>query len=219
MTLALTVAALLACIVITLVTCIQLFYLESLRIHTRERKSLEFFKTTLEAKLGLETERGALTFSVVKHLGLGIIGCLMLAVAAQDSPTWEQLAVACLLVAAYIVVGTFIVPQIVYRKSTGRGLLPLVPLFRALAWAVRPLVWALAFSQSLFELDDAPKSDEAQRPEEHIEALINAGEEEGIIEKEDRALIQSVVAFGDKTVRELMTPRPRVVAIRQERDA
>jgi magnesium and cobalt exporter, CNNM family len=216
MTLALTIAAMLACIVITLVTCIQLFYLESLRIHARDRKSLEFFRATLEAKLGLETERGALTFSVVKHLGLGVIGCLMLAVAAQDSPTWEELAVACLLVAAYTVVGTYIVPQIVYRKSSGSGLLTLVPLFRALSWAVRPLVWALEFSQSLFELDDAPKSDEPQRPEEHIEALILAGEEEGIIEKGDRELIQSVVAFGDKTVREVMTPRPRVVAIRQD---
>ena len=54
------------------------------------------------------------------------------------------------------------------------------------------------------------------RPDEHIEALILAGEEEGIIEKGDRELIQSVVAFGDKTVREVMTPRPLIVAIRQD---
>ena len=52
-------------------------------------------------------------------------------------------------------------------------------------------------------------------PEEHIEALISAGEEEGLIQKGDRELIQSVVAFGDKTVREVMTPRPNIVAIRQ----
>jgi putative hemolysin len=57
---------------------------------------------------------------------------------------------------------------------------------------------------------------EQPRPEEHIEALISAGEEEGIIEKGDRELIQSVVAFGDKTVREVLTPRPRIVAISQD---
>ena len=74
---------------------------------------------------------------------------------------------------------------------------------------MRPLTWALGFLQSLFELGDHPKPSEAARPEEHIEALISAGEEEGIIEKGDRELIQSVVAFGDKTVREVMTPRPR----------
>jgi CBS domain containing-hemolysin-like protein len=92
----------------------------------------------------------------------------------------------------------------------------LVPLFRALAVAMSPLVWTLEFLQSLFELDHEAKTAEAPRPEEHIEALILAGEEEGIIEKGDRELIQSVVAFGDKTVREVMTPRPRVVAIQQD---
>ena len=45
---------------------------------------------------------------------------------------------------------------------------------------------------------------------------ITAGREEGIIEEGDRELIQSVVAFGDKTVREVMTPRPRIVAIRKD---
>ena len=63
--------------------------------------------------------------------------------------------------------------------------------------------------QSLFELGEPAQSNEDARQDEHIEALILAGEEEGIIEKGDRELIQSVVAFGDKTVREVMTPRPR----------
>ncbi len=46
--------------------------------------SLEFFKETLESKLGLETERGSLTFSLIKHLGLAVIGCLTLAAAILD---------------------------------------------------------------------------------------------------------------------------------------
>jgi putative hemolysin len=215
MTLALTLLALIAGIVVTLVTCVQVLYLESLRIRTRERPSLEFFKTTLESRLGLETERGSLTFSLIKHIGLAVIGCLTMAAAAQGTPDWEALAAAGLLVALYAIVGTYVIPQIVYRSSSGHGLLALVPLLRVLAWLMRPIVWALEFLQSLFELSGPAQSDEAARPEEHIEALILAGEEEGIIEKGDRELIQSVVAFGDKTVREVMTPRPRIVAIRQ----
>ena len=50
-------------------------------------------------------------------------------------------------------------------------------------------------------------------PSDEIEALLDAGQEEGLIEEEDRKLIQSVVEFGDKTVREAMTPRPDVVSI------
>lgn len=215
MILAITALALIVAMIVTLVTCVQLLYLESLRIRTRERPSLEFFKETLEAKLGLETERGSLTFSLIKHVGLGVIGCLVMGAAMQGTPFWEALAAACLMVAFYTIVGTFIIPQIVYRSSSGRGLLAVVPLLRALAWAARPMVWALEFLQSLFELSNGAETKEATRPEEHIEALILAGEEEGIIEKGDRELIQSVVAFGDKTVREVMTPRPSIVAIRQ----
>jgi CBS domain containing-hemolysin-like protein len=216
MMLLLTVLALAAAIVVTLVTCIQLLYLESLRIRARELPALQFFRETLEPKIRLTTERGALTFSLVKHVGMGVTGCLILAITAQSAPLGEALAGACLLAAFFTVAGTHIIPQIVYRKSSGRGLLPLVPVFRFVALIALPLAWAVEFVQSLFELGGANQTTEEQRSEEHIEALINAGEEEGIIEEGDRELIQSVVAFGDKTVREVMTPRPRIVAISQD---
>ena len=206
----------LVAIIVTLATTIQVLYLESLRIRARELPSLEFFKSTLESKIGLETELGALTFSLVKHLGLTVLGCLTLALMAHNASDWEALIVAVLLVSSYAILGTYVIPQIIYRKSTGQGLLPLVPLFRLMALVMRPLTWALNFLQSVFDLGDHPQADEAPTPEEHIDALIAAGEEEGIIEKGDRELIQSVVAFGDTTVREIMTPRPRIVAIRQD---
>src|ERR1700722_5446597 len=203
-------------IIVTLATTIQVLYLESLRIRARELPSLEYFKSTLETKIGLETELGALTFSLVKHLGLAVIGCLTLALTAQNAGDWEALIDGLVLVSFFAIRGSYMIPQIVYRKTTGQGLLPLVPLFRVMALLMRPLTWALNFLQSLFDLGDHPQADEAPTPEEHIDALIAAGEEEGIIEKGDRELIQSVVAFGDKTVREVMTPRPRIVAIRED---
>ena len=42
-----------------LVTFVQLLYLESMRLRTRDLPSLKFFKETLEDKLGLKTEEGA----------------------------------------------------------------------------------------------------------------------------------------------------------------
>ena len=62
-------------------------------------------------------------------------------------------------------------------------------------------------------------TEEPPTPAENIEALIAAGTEEGLIHEEDRKLIQSVVEFGDKVVREVMTPRPNIVAISGGRDA
>ena len=43
--------------------------------------------------------------------------------------------------------------------------------------------------------------------------LIEAGQEEGIIQEGDRDLIQSVVEFSGKTVREAMKPRPQMFAV------
>ncbi|HEV2200411.1 MAG TPA: hemolysin family protein [Bryobacteraceae bacterium] len=215
MTLVLVLVDVLVATLVTLATCIQVLYLEAQRLRARDLPSLQFFKETLESEIGLETEKGALVFSLVKHLGLAIVGVVTLAWTSENAGGWDALAAACLLVMLYAVLGTYLIPQIVYTKSRGTGLLRLVPLFRAMALAMRPLTGALGFLQSLFELHERTRADQEPTPEEHIDALITAGEEEGIIEKGDRELIQSVVAFGDKTVREVMTPRPRIVAISQ----
>lgn len=49
--------------------------------------------------------------------------------------------------------------------------------------------------------------------EEAVTALLEEGEAEGILEAEDRELIRNVVTFGDTLVREVMTPRTRIVAL------
>src|SRR6266849_3461629 len=176
MMLLLTIVAAVVALAVTLSTSIQLLYLESLRIRARELPSLEFFKETLEASIGMETERGALSFSLVKHLGLTLLGCLLLAIALESAPGWEALAGAALLAVGVTLVCAYIVPQLVYRKTSGHGLLPLVPVFRMLALTVRPVLWGLEFFQSLFELGGRPATGGEPRPEEHIEALISAGE-------------------------------------------
>ena len=48
---------------------------------------------------------------------------------------------------------------------------------------------------------------------EAVDALIEAGQEEGILDESNRDLIQSVVEFSEKTVREAMKPRPEIVAV------
>ena len=58
---------------------------------------------------------------------------------------------------------------------------------------------------ALAEPEDTEQPDDAA---EAMDALLEAGEEEGILEESDRELVRSVVEFGDKVVREVMTPRP-----------
>ncbi|MGO9232480.1 MAG: hemolysin family protein [Bryobacteraceae bacterium] len=215
MILAAILAALAATPLLGLVTFVQLLYLESMRLRTRDLPALEFFKDTLEDKIGLKTEDGAGAFSIIKHTLLVLLGIFFFGWFAGDDP-WNASSFLQAVLAAWLVIiaASYALPQLLYRRTTGRWLLPLLPVLRGLAWVARPCVALLGFFQSLIDLADDSKTDEEQPTSaESIDALISAGQEEGLIEEQDRKLIQSVVEFGDKVVREVMTPRPRIVAI------
>jgi putative hemolysin len=46
-----------------------------------------------------------------------------------------------------------------------------------------------------------------------IQALIDVGEEEGILEEEERERIQNIIEFGETRAGEVMTPRTDIVAL------
>jgi len=106
------------------------------------------------------------------------------------------------------------IPAMLMYRTTARWLRPLLPLIRGAMWFVWPVRVFLEGAESLARISEheVEKSEE-QRTEEGIEALVEAAEEEGIIEPEQADLIEQVVEFSDKRVREVMTPRPDVVAI------
>ena len=49
--------------------------------------------------------------------------------------------------------------------------------------------------------------------EEELLAVAELGVEEGVIEEHERALIESIIEFGDTVVREVMVPRPDMVTV------
>jgi len=215
MMLAVILGTLISIPLLVLVTFVQLLYLESMRLRTRDLPSLKFFKETLEDRLGMKTEEGAETFSIIKHTLLVMVGVLCLAWSADGAP-WSAMAFfEGALSACLIMIGaTYAVPQLLYRRTSAHWVQALIPFFRAMALMTRPCVALLDFFQSLLDLtDDTGQQIEEPTPAENIDALISAGTEEGLIEEDDRKLIQGVVEFGDKIVREVMTPRPNIVAI------
>jgi CBS domain containing-hemolysin-like protein len=215
MMLAVILGTLISIPLLVLVTFVQLLYLESMRLRTRDLPSLKFFKETLEDRLGMKTEEGAETFSIIKHTLLVMVGVLCLAWSADGAP-WSAMAFfEGALSACLIMIGaTYAVPQLLYRRTSAHWVQALIPFFRAMALMTRPCVALLDFFQSLLDLtDDTGQQIEEPTPAENIDALISAGTEEGLIEEDDRKLIQGVVEFGDKIVRQVMTPRPNIVAI------
>ena len=202
-------------VLLTLVTLIQMFYMDTSRLRARDLPALQFFRETLEGRIGLKAEIGTLSFSLVKHTLVIFIGVLYPSIYMREDVTSKQRFLEAFAFAwVTMILTTYILPQLLYRHTSGRWLRVFSPIFCGLAIVVRPLTALLGFLQSLAQLgSEEQKPEEAATPAENIEALISAGAEEGIIEEDDRRLIQSVVAFGDKTVREVMTPRPNIVGI------
>ena len=218
------VATIVWAVLLCLITVVQILYMESLRLRSRDLPALQFFKESLEDRIGVTGDDGVLAFSLIKHTLLLLLGVCFLATRGDTDPAqhsgqaWQNLFEAALFAWLTMLISTYVLAQMLYRKTSGRWLLPFAPILRLCVLLVKPLTAILAFFQSLVELSEPAKtSEEGPGPSGDIEALISAGEEEGIIEKDDRRLIESVVAFGDKTVREVMTPRPKMVAIEANR--
>ncbi len=215
MSFAILLLAILLSIALPVVTFVQMLYLESLRLRTRDLPSLQLFKAKLEERFGMKTEVGALTFSLVKHSMLLLLGIAILAFAASSGGISLLAFIEATITSWLVMIGVaYVVPQLLYRRTSGSWLSPVIPVLKILAAAVKPLIALLNFSHTLIELaDEKASTEEPPTSAENIEALISAGAEEGLIEEDDRKLIQSVVEFGDKVVREVMTPRPNIVAV------
>src|SRR5439155_19629634 len=86
------------------------------------------------------------------------------------------------------------------------------PFDRVLTFVAEP--WHRSFDRLRKKEEiEEPDDEEADDESDDIEALIDVGEAEGIIEEEERELIQSAIEFGDTTVAEVMTPRTEIVAL------
>ena len=224
MTTALFVSALVAALLLIPICFVQWLYIEALRLRAREQPALTFFKESLEERLGLKLEEGALAFSLIKHSLMVILSIMVFAAIEHGDPhlrvpaqpLWRSLFEATILTAILTLLVAHLLPQLFYRRTSGRWLMHLYPLLALIALASRPLLALLNFMRSVADLSSPEEpEEEAATQSQEIEALITAGAEEGLIEEEDRKLIQSVVEFGDKTVRQVMTPRPNIVAIEE----
>jgi Hemolysins and related proteins containing CBS domains len=198
---------------------LQLLYLESLRLIKRETKALSYFRESLQNKLGYDTEQGALRFSLLKHVSLPFVGVFVYCAVNRSSvPYWQVVLESLGLSLGVMLVSTYGIPQFLYRRLSSEWMVGLVPFAKLVGASISPLSAPLGFFQTLLDLGKPAEDSQAPADaSEHIEALITAGAEEGILEEGDRHLIQQVVAFGDKTVREVMTPRPNIIAIAADR--
>ena len=108
-----------------------------------------------------------------------------------------------------------VLPNFIARISPERVLLALLPAFRIYDVLIWPISRPLSHLVRAFVQDEEKTEDEGVS-EEEVQAFIETGEEEGILEGDEGRMVRSIVDLGDKVVREIMTPRPEMVGVRCE---
>jgi len=77
-------------------------------------------------------------------------------------------------------------------------------------WIVWPFRVLLELAGSLARISDDQHAEGSAEQGEGIGALVDAAEQEGILDPGEAQMIEQVVEFSDKRVLEFMTPRPEV---------
>jgi putative hemolysin len=195
---------------------LALIYRELGRMTTgRVHEHLDIFEAEIEPKLQINRRSGGRTFRILGHFWLAFVVLETTRGVVYLVPNRLEAGVQFLVfLSLEVVIAMHFIPDMLLYRTTGRWLVPLLPLIRTamlIAWPVRVFLEGAESLARISEMD--VERTEEQRTEEGIEALVEAAEEEGIIEPEQADLIEQVVEFSDKRVREVMTPRPDVVAM------
>jgi putative hemolysin len=180
-----------------------------------ESRSATFLSKVLE-------NRARFSFALSATIQIMLVIVAVLITSVSLTLLQERRFVLAGLVGGLVLAGVFrqLIPLLISSRNPEKTLLFLLP-------AVRPFVPLMAFASDPFHrLFDRPRRKEqvAEAKEEEadedtvsdIQALIDVGEAEGILEQEEGELIHSIIEFGDTRVSEVMTPRPDIVAVSAE---
>ena len=184
------------------------------------------FSALMRLSLRLMAERGGrddrlghylddpLQLFVPVRILIGVCTVLAGALIARLSDIHDALSVATFIVSlvAFVVVCEHVVPMLLVRHNPERVLDVLLPFFHPVAQVMRPVTATIL--DVIGVRRDVPNgvTDNAQQAPAN-----QAEQEEGTISQEEgRELLQSIVDFTETLVREVMTPRPDIVAIRAD---
>ncbi len=154
------------------------------------------------------------------RLLLGIVTVVVSVLLAQveavgRSPQGIWVFLASMLV--FVFVCFLLLPQLLVRRNPQQVLTVLLPSFAVVARGFAPLTHlftgpnGVTERRATIEADDTPSADEAAAtPAEEMDEAEDSEEDEA------RELFRSLVGFQDRLVREVMTPRPDIVGIRDD---
>ncbi len=172
--------------------------------------------TTFLREILEDRPRFRFTLSAASQILLVAVSVLIASVVSRFGFAHFILIAFILSVALAFVFRQFI-PRIISLRNPDKTLLSILPVFQPFYRVITYLAvpWhrlSDRFRPTENRIETGADDDE-EDDTDHLQALIDVGEKEGILEEEEGELIHSIVEFGDTTVNEVMTPRTEIVAL------
>jgi CBS domain containing-hemolysin-like protein len=207
-------------VVLTLSSYIDRLYSEMGKFLAREfQENIDLWEQRVEPRLGMNRDRISLSAALLMHLSLAfltlVFGMLLFdRERIGDRATLPEIAQVVLGIVLVIIIFNRLLPYAFFTRTRGAWIVRWRWFLQLMMWLVLPITLFMQFVLSIAALAESqPNANGDTTASEAVEALIEAGEEEGILEESDRDLVRSAVEFGDKIVREVMTPRPAMFAV------
>jgi putative hemolysin len=193
-------------------------YLRLLMRRLTPLAALRLFQAYKDQRIRIDRERvgvsiSALHGAAMASFAVGVTGFLMV---RRPQHLLENLGGAVLVVSCAVAICDQLIPFVfVARHDAPEDILKgWMPFLRLCVFLALPLTFPILISTTIARLLEPPEEKEQpQTPQENLQELIEAGEQEGLLEKGEGELLHSVVEFGDTLVREVMTPRPEIAAL------
>jgi CBS domain containing-hemolysin-like protein len=177
-----------------------------------EPRSRQFLRQALEHR-----PRFSFALSAMIQILLVVVAVLITSISLSLFPDPRLVLVG--LFAGLILAGIFrqLIPLFISTRNpegTLLFLLPVVrPFFPIMTFIADPFQRLFDRSRRKDQVTETGDEEEEDDDSGNLQALIDVGEAEGILEEEEGELIHSIIEFGDTRVSEVMTPRPDIVAI------
>ena len=117
--------------------------------------------------------------------------------------------------ALHVVLGEIVPKTLTLSRAESVALTVVLPV-TVFMWLFWPFIWVLrGISEALIRLMglESPSEMRLVHSEEELKLLISASHEEGVLEAEERQLLYKVFDFAETEARQVMVPRPDVVAL------
>jgi len=193
-------------------------YLRLLMRRLTVMSARKLFRPPEPGRITIDRERVGVSISALHGAAMHLfaVGVTALLVLRRPDHFWGNVGAALVIVMTAVAIADQLIPfLLVARHDEPEVILEhWMPAVRRLVYLALPLTFLILISTTMSRLLESTEQEpEPPTPAENLQEFIEVGQQDGLIEKGEAELVQSVVEFSDKLVREVMTPRTEIAAI------